>query len=393
MKQTTLELTDYASMSEGLKILLRCLDDILSSTGEKERLIMKNKDLVVQAYFKARNLIPKKMLTSDLGITEKRILQWASYKKCEVSMLKKCFVMHPRQLTIMEQDILKQYLFDPENRHLPRTYIWAKARREGLYITQRTFWRYANAFIGKVEHKVRPIEVKHEHIRARKPYSILHMDSTLVKCMNGERIWVHFVMDNYSRKILGAVPTYSTKSETVAQNLKQVIIKQNLYNKDIKLYSDDGPENHASVTELIESDKRIKIKQVFGTYKNKSNNMIEMFNYKFKYIILKKFKPKSFKYIEKTLPVMVEYYNNLYLPVLQTFTPNEVMNGRKVKFHKQPTELLRLFRMRVRENQQLDCKRLCPYVKPMYEGEDKRKGFDRKIYKRKYRLNFKKRQS
>ncbi len=372
MKEGTYEQTDYAAMCEGLTLLLNCLDDVLDSTGERDRLLLKNKEKVVEAYFQAKNYIPKERLTKRLRMTEKKVLIWAAHKKCEVSMLKQCFNRYTKQLTILEQDLLKQYLFAAENSHLPRRYIWAKARREGLLVSDRTFWKYILSFAGYKENAVKKKVSLSEQIVSKKPFEILHMDSTMVKCVNGERFYIHFIMDNYSRKILGAVPSYSSKSETVAMNLKQVISKHRLYYRDIKLYSDDGPENHGSIKEFLQSDKRILIDHIRGTFTKRTNNMIETFNYKFKYIILRKYRPYSFKQVERKLPEMIEYYNNLYLPVLDTLSPNEAIKGRKKKSVEIPYNVKLVTQRRMLENRQINCHEICPLVKPTYIGRTER---------------------
>ncbi len=368
IKPTKTDPIDYVAICEGLTVLVNCFNEMLDSTGERDRLEKRNREKLVQAYFLARNFLPRKTLEEKIGINEKRIKQWATYKKCKTSVLKKCFLNAPQQLTLSEQEKFKRYFTDPENSNLPRNHIWAKARREGLYISRQTFSKYAIAYAGLIEPKERNKDHEGETITARKPFTILHMDSTMVKCSNGERCYIHFIMDNYSRNILGAVPSYSSKSETVAQNLKQVIVKNRLYNRSIKLYCDDGPENHGFIHELMRNDHRIRISQIIGTYIKKSNNLIERWNHKFKHIILKKYKLESFQHLADILPEMIDYNNNLHLPVLHTLTPNEVIKGKKKKDINDAYEVKLAISRRSAENRTLNCEKLCPNVKQAYYG-------------------------
>ncbi len=57
--------------------------------------------------------------------------------------------------------------------------------------------------------------------------------------------------------------------------------------------------------------------------------MIEAFNKKFKRFVIygKCFDP--IECLKKTLPELVDYYNNLYQPVLEKRSPNEVISGMK----------------------------------------------------------------
>jgi len=238
---------------------------------------------------------------------------------------------------------------------LPVNHIWAEAQRNGLYISVGTFYKYVRQIKGKPE-LIEMKEIKRAEIRADRPFGILHMDSTTFRCLNGERVYVHFVMDNYSRKVLGAVPSYSSKSEVVADNLRKVISKYKLRNKPFELYCDDGPENHGDVTELLKNDKRIQITKIVANYKvYTSNNMIEAWNKKFKRIVLKKFIVKSFENLEEQLPKMIDYFNDLKLPVLKTLSPNEASAGVKYEDIGIKSKMEEAKFLRLSQNQVLLC--------------------------------------
>jgi putative transposase len=335
---------------------------------------MQNKDKIINAYFQARKYLPRDTLNSRLRLNERRVHQWTAEKTCEKSIIKKCFLTYTGQLTISEQEQFKRYLHNPEYSNLPRNHIWAKARREGLMMGLRSFYKYAHALDGYREVKQKRREFPVTTIRADKPLAILHMDSTLISCLNGERVYIHFIMDNYSRKILGAVPTYSSKSEVVAMNLKQVIIKNRLYDKYIKLYCDDGPENQVYVKDLIRTDRRIRIDRIVATYNfQKNNNMIEYWNHKLKYIVLKRYKPESFKHLQSILPEMINYSNNLHLPVLNTLSPNEAIKGKKKKDVYNDLQTILARHRRKIENNKLICEELCPHVQAIYSKRKKEK--------------------
>ena len=332
---------------------------MIDSTGGRANLTENNKDAFIKAYSRATEFLPAKTINKRLKISSQRMTRWTKEKKCKISIIKHCFLSCPAQLTLSEQLLLKNYLLDPNNNNLPRNHIWALARRKDLYVSLPTFYKYCRDLQGKPKPFV--LEKRETiKIRAQKPYQILHMDSTRITCKNGERIYVHFIMDNFSRKILGAVPTYSSKSEIVALNLKKVLARYRLYNYMFELYCDDGPENKGYIYELLENDKRIRITKIVANYKERTdNNMIEYWNRKFKYVILKKFGPKNFQNLEELLPEMIKYSNNLHLPVLRTLTPNEAIRGLRYedldfKFKVQKAKHLRIF-----QNQTIDCDKIC----------------------------------
>jgi len=350
---------DYASICKGLIVMINCLNDMIDSTGERDTMTENIKDNFIKAYARAKEFLPSKTINKRLKISNQKISRWTKEKKCPLSMTKHCFNTCPTQLTLAEQTQLKNYLLDPIYSHLPINHKWALARRRDFCVSLPTFYSYSKDCCGnsipyKLEKK-QPIR-----IRAQRPFEILHMDSTLVTCKNWERIYVHFIMDNFSRKILGAVPSYSSKSENVAENLTQVLENHHLYNHEFELYCDDGPENKGYIHKLLESDKRIKITKIVARYDEKTNNnMIESWNHKFKYVILRKFGAKDFDNLKLLLPEMIHYNNNLNLPVLRTLTPNEVARGLKYEDLGFNLRIQKARKLRIFQNQTMDCNKIC----------------------------------
>ena len=339
--------------------MINCLNDMIDSTGERDTMAENTREKVVQAYARAKEFLPPKTINKRLKISNQKISRWTKEKKCKASLTQQCFLSCPAQLTLSEQVLLKEYLMDPNNNNLPRNHVWAFARRKDLYVSLPTFYKYGKVINGTPK----PYEIPKKEIiriRAQRPFKILHMDSTRITCRNGERIYVHFIMDNFSRKILGAVPSYSSKSEIVALNLKKVLANQKLYNHKFELYCDDGPENQGYVYDLLESDKRIRITRIVASYEDgTSNNMIERWNHKFKYVILRKFYPKNFDDLQLLLPEMIRYNNNLHLPVLRTLTPNETIRGVRYEDLDFKLKVQNAKRLRIFQNQTVDCGKIC----------------------------------
>lgn len=194
-------------------------------------------------------------------------------------------------------------------------------------ISLYTFYRYTILYRGYIRKPPTHHRIETMKVRANYPYQKLHMDSTMVKCDDGERVWIHFIMDNFSRKILGAVIDNSTKSMNVAENVIKSIKKYKLENRNIELYCDDGPENRGFVEKLLKREN-IKIKKIIANHSTAiSNNMIEHFNHKFKSYILDIWKKHSADYLNKNIDNMMNFYNNLYMPIHKNCSPNEVADG------------------------------------------------------------------
>ena len=343
--------------SEGLLALINCLNELIDISGKRRQLINMSKDSVVSTYEIAQNHLPIEVINEQLKITNQKLFSLRVSGKCNLSISKSCLKLCPNQLTIDEQILIREYLSKSDYKDLPLNHIWAEAQRNGLYVSKTTFYKYVRQIKGKVDSKIEDLEheIQRKTVSAKRVFEILHMDSTTFKCLNGERVYVHFVMDNFSRTILGAVTSHSSKSIVVANNLLEVISKFQLEKIPFELYCDDGPENHGFVNDLISTGK-VKITKIVANFSTqKSNNMIEVWNKKFKQVILKKFKAKSFENLKVELPNMVDYFNNLKLPVLRTLTPNEVIKGAtyedlQVKFKMEEAKLKRLV-----QNKMMNC--------------------------------------
>ncbi|MFT4062990.1 MAG: hypothetical protein QM642_11620 [Edaphocola sp.] len=87
--------------------------------------------------------------------------------------------------------------------------------------------------------------------------------------------------------------------------------------------------------------------------------MIESWNRKFKYHIIKKYSVTDCEHLKRMLPKMIDCANNLYLPTLKTLTPNEAISGMKYE----DLNFIRLMEkarcVRIDENRNADCSKMC----------------------------------
>lgn len=318
----------YFQLCKSMYVLFECYKGIIFSSQYSKKMIRSNKSIISKAYKYACRHSSKKLVSKFIGIPFQRINSWNNTSKCVKSVFNSCMVKHPSQLSVREYGILKGVLTDERFEALPLSYRWAQlVRTSPVAIGISTFYKYAKVFLVERCQYIKPSS-NVESPKAGAPFRILHMDSTVVKAFDGSRIYIHFIMDNFSRTILSATASYSAKSGAVAENLKAVLHKYGLVHaRDLQIFCDDGPENNGAVNVLLDS---LKVEKVIATYKhNSTNNMIEAFNKKFKRFVIYDKVFDSLESLQKLLPELVEYYNNLYQPVLQKRSPNEVLTGTK----------------------------------------------------------------
>jgi putative transposase len=135
-----------------------------------------------------------------------------------------------------------------EYRHVPTTRLAILAQRMGkvhasastwLRLMQEHGWRRERTRVHPTKPRV--------GVRATKPNENWHVDTTLIRLVSGNKVYVHAVIDNYSRRILAwqANATYETSTTAkllieAAKGLKGVVPK---------VYMDSGVENLTSPCE------------------------------------------------------------------------------------------------------------------------------------------------
>lgn len=109
-------------------------------------------------------------------------------------------------------------------------------------------------------------------IRATKPNEIWHVDTTLIRLVSGTKVYVHAVIDNFSRRILAwqANETYDTN--TTAKLLIEAA--KGLDGVVPKVFMDSGVENLNSAVDALAANGTIQriLAQVDVVF---SNSMIE----------------------------------------------------------------------------------------------------------------------
>jgi putative transposase len=129
-----------------------------------------------------------------------------------------------------------------------------------------TWYKYANRL--GVKRKFFKLNKKREiGVRASKPFEILHMDVTIFKPMDQTKVYIYFIVDNFSRAILNWKASLEYSSAIALDVLKEAIQKHDI-RIDSTLITDGGPENHGEVSKFISGEENIK--QVIAQKKHHS---------------------------------------------------------------------------------------------------------------------------
>jgi len=262
-----------------------------------------------------------------LRISTQRFYRWKKDFVCTTSVSGLCRRLHPGQLTTDEQNTVKNYVTDPQNSLKHLIQIYYQMMHDGAaHMAEKTFYAYANLY--RKQSNI-PRKKKYKTgIRASAPFRLLHMDTTLLRTLDGTRVYIHFIVDNFSRVILGWKASLDSGSINPAENLRNVCERYNLFNKEIELMCDDGSENKGEVYLFLERSD-VLIKQIIAQIQVLfSNSISEAANKSVKYLFLFPQKPRTFDDVVRILDQVIPIYNDSYPFLFYGRSRNDVLSGK-----------------------------------------------------------------
>jgi transposase InsO family protein len=139
-----------------------------------------------------------------LGLSPSRLHAWRTAAgECELADRSSCPGSSPQRLTAEEVSKIRQMVTAPEFRHVPTGRLAILAQRLGdvfaspstwLRLVRDRGWRRPRLPLHPEPPKI--------GIRASRPNEIVHVDTTVIRLLDGTRAYLHAVIDNFSRRIL-----------------------------------------------------------------------------------------------------------------------------------------------------------------------------------------------
>ena len=184
---------------------------------------------------------------------QNRYHHWNRAQQCPLDDSPSCPRLSPQQLTAAEVEAMRDLATSPEYRHVPTGTLAILAQRLGKVFASANTWyrRIREHHWRRPRQRIHPAQPK-IGIRASRPNQIWHIDTTLIRLLDGSRAYLHAVIDNFSRRILTwkVTPTFDppataeillAASKGVDQGAPTVLV-------------DGGTENfNGAVDELIRS--------------------------------------------------------------------------------------------------------------------------------------------
>jgi transposase InsO family protein len=289
-----------------------------------------SKEMLLAAISGAARTIGLAIALQAIGLSAARFRAWTKRQRgCELTDQAYCPRSTPTKLTAGERRTLRQYATDPKLAHLSTSALSLLAKRkDDLFASATTWCRIVR------EKKLRPLQRRvcpakpKIGVRAKLPGEILHVDLTILRLLDGSRVFIQAVIDNASRYVVAhCVSQYygglHTRDLLVAAlgKAKQLAIVPNVY-------CDSGSENlNRDVDTLIES--KVMTRTIAQIEVAQSNSMIEAFFRRLKHAWLFVHPLPNLSAVTQLTEQCIHDHNEL-IPhsALAGATPAEVFHGR-----------------------------------------------------------------
>jgi hypothetical protein len=339
--------------AKALYFLFQTVSNLFKYAENKAELLRLNKTVILDTIRKVQPVLGTKRILRSLGLSHSKMYYWIEKKKCENSFIQLCQSRHPNQLRPGEVNTIKSYLLDDRFKNWSSLSIYYQAIREkAVFMGIGTWYKYTNRL--GINHKFFRLNLKRKiGIRASRPLQILHMDITIFKPLDHTKVYIYFIIDNFSRAILNWKASLEYSSAIALTLLKEAIQKHNI-ELNTSIITDGGSENKGELSKFIEGNEKIT-KLIAQKDIIQSNSMIESVNKHVKYYYLFKKVLKDFAETINYLSHSIVEYNSKPHGKLYGLTPDEVLNGQKPNREIFRNDIAKARKSRLIQNQSIQC--------------------------------------
>ncbi len=237
-----------------------------------------SKRILLRAIERSRKVMPLTAVLRIVGISPTRYHSWCrAAEGCDLEDQPSCPKVVPARLTSEEVETIGEIVASHDYRFMSIRSLALHAQRigqvfaspsTGYALVRRKGWR-------RPRRRLYPAKPK-DGVRAVAPGELLHLDVTIIRLLDGTRMYLHAIIDNFSRRILSWTLESRLGSGATCRVLRDAA-KEIVGNKGSSLVvTDAGSENvNGDVgDELSGASLDRVLAQIDVTY---SNSMIEAF--------------------------------------------------------------------------------------------------------------------
>ena len=163
-----------------------------------------DKARLLRAIDRSRHVLGLRRILRIIGLSPSRLSAWRrAALACDLDDRSACPRFSPHELTAEEVSAIRAMVTSPDFRHVPTGRLAILAQRLGRVFASPSTWYRLVRERGWRRPRLR-IHPKGPRvgIRASKPDEIWHIDTTLIRLLDGTRVYLHAIIDNFSRRIL-----------------------------------------------------------------------------------------------------------------------------------------------------------------------------------------------
>jgi len=159
---------------------------------------------ILRAVDRAREYLPLRAVLRFLGISPTRFHAWRRRQRaCALEDQASCPRTRPSRLTPIEVRTIEDMVTSPDYRHVPIGTLAVLAQRlDKVWASPSTWYRLVRQHGWRRPRlRVHPAKPK-TGLRTTRANEMWHIDTTVIRLLDGTRAYLHAVIDNFSRRIL-----------------------------------------------------------------------------------------------------------------------------------------------------------------------------------------------
>ena len=159
---------------------------------------------ILRAVDRAREYLPLRAVLRFLRVSPRRFHAWCRRQRaCALDDQSSCPRTSPARLTLTEVRAIEDMVISPDYRHVPTGTLAVLAQRLGtVWASPSTWYRLVQRHGRRRPRlRVRPMKPK-IGLRTTRANEMWHIDTTVIRLLDGTRAYLHAVIDNFSRRIL-----------------------------------------------------------------------------------------------------------------------------------------------------------------------------------------------
>ncbi len=285
---------------------------------------------LLRAADRARKVLPASAVLKILGISSSRYGAWVRAEQgCDLEDNAACPRSTPNQLTPDEVRVIQAMVMSDRYRHVPTGRLAVLAQRMGNVFASPSTWYSLVRDRGwrRPRFRQHPASPK-IGVRAKAPDEVWHIDTSAVRLIDGSKVWLHAVIDNFSRRILAWRVAERFEIANAVAVLQEAVRNAVSAASPPQVMADGGVENpNGEVDALVAEGLLSRVRALVDV--RVSNSMIESWWSKLKHQWLFLHRLETVAAVRRHVAFYVPEYNTT-IPhaAFSGQTPDEIYFGR-----------------------------------------------------------------